>query len=226
MTGSPTCIALESAIAATFAPGGTRSSCSKRQIGRRLGGHDARRHRVAPEELHRDLVHGVHHVRRRHHLAVRRDEDARAGLERSASAPRPSRPARGLGSPPPTATPSRTPRGRSGRPPARGPMPVLRRTAQRAKARGPVQSPTRFSSWVASLILPSLRVRDRDHRTRGRDRVMILEDTAATSRRASEPLPASGRCRGFRSETVRRARRSRPGPRPGGPRCAGSTRPT
>ena len=50
------------------------------QIGRRLGGHHARRHRVAPDELHRDLVHGVHHVRRRHHLAVRRDEDAGAGL--------------------------------------------------------------------------------------------------------------------------------------------------
>jgi hypothetical protein len=60
----------------------------ERQVGRGLGGHDSRRDRLTPEELHRDLVHAVHDVGRRHHLAVRRDQHARPGLGEARLAPR------------------------------------------------------------------------------------------------------------------------------------------
>jgi hypothetical protein len=76
ITGSPTRTLLESAIAATAGPEGTRSSCSN---DRSAAGSEATMcgHRLAAEELDGDLVEGLHYVRGGHDLAVLRDEYAR-----------------------------------------------------------------------------------------------------------------------------------------------------
>src|SRR5262249_37853112 len=52
----------------------------QREIGGRFGGDHVGLHRLAAKELHADLVHRMNDVGRGHHLAVRRDQHARARL--------------------------------------------------------------------------------------------------------------------------------------------------
>ena len=60
--------------------GGDAGELEKGEVGPRLGRDDARRRRLTAQEVHRDLVGDLHDVGRRQHLAVARDQHARADL--------------------------------------------------------------------------------------------------------------------------------------------------
>src|SRR3989442_14699859 len=55
-----------------------RLHAKQREVRGGLGGDDVRRYRGPARELDRDLVHRLHDVGGRHHVAVHRDDDARA----------------------------------------------------------------------------------------------------------------------------------------------------
>ena len=57
-----------------------RLHAKQREVRGGLGGDDVRRHRGPAHELDRDLVHRLHDVGGRHHVAVHGDDDARADL--------------------------------------------------------------------------------------------------------------------------------------------------
>jgi hypothetical protein len=60
--------------------GGYGVQLEEGEVGRGLGCDHPRCNGLAPEELHGDLVHGVHDVGGRHHFAIGRDQHAGADL--------------------------------------------------------------------------------------------------------------------------------------------------
>ena len=79
-TGSPTETKSESAELRLGGAARHHRDLEDRDVGPLLGGDDARGHRLLAEELHRDVLHRLDHMRRGRHPPIGRDQDARADL--------------------------------------------------------------------------------------------------------------------------------------------------